>query len=112
MAKLLPALAGYDHNIAPGEGLFYVATDGEEPLDSIVDLTFYMWVKRGKGKAYCSLCYLCVLTDDLSPIPSLSCVESHKHLIKLNTEDYQYGEPDTSWDFQDVGGDLKSAVAL
>jgi hypothetical protein len=89
--------------------LFYVATNGEEPVDSIVDLTFYFWAKHGKGKAYCSLCYLCVLTDDLASIPSLSCTESHKHLIKLNTEDY--GEPDTSWDFQDASGDLEPAVA-
>ncbi|UYB98430.1 hypothetical protein [Thermus phage P23-45] len=106
--KLLPALAGYDHNLRPGEDTFFVATNGEEPVDSIVDLTFYRFVREGKGLAYCSLCYLCVNTDDLSPIPSLSCVESHKDRIRLEA----YGEPGTGWDFSDFSGDVEDGVLV
>ncbi|QAY18128.1 hypothetical protein [Thermus phage TSP4] len=57
-------------------------TNGEEPLDSVVDIWLSLMASRNRGKAYCSLCYLCVNTD-LASIPSVSCTVSHSERVRL-----------------------------
>lgn len=57
-------------------------TNGEEPLDSVVDIWLSLMASRNLGKAYCSLCYLCVNTD-LASIPSVSCTVSHAEKVRL-----------------------------